>query len=256
MTQTFTSEQINDWYNTPILFQFKPLEDEDIKLITSKTDLAEFKPTEKIRCDNAYYHQGLDGALPVIYARVSVVERITQLSESLPKNLGIYIFDVFRTIDTQVALYEEFKQFVHEQNPDWDHEQVKARALEFVSHPYEKSRFEVPLHNSGGAIDLGFYDIDSGKNWDFGTEIDAITDLSYTDYFERDYAATEGFSEERWLTVRRNRRLLYHAMHHFGFTNFPNEWWHFDLGDCLWAKIYARDYIYPSMESLVREAAA
>ncbi|WP_445010846.1 M15 family metallopeptidase [Vreelandella stevensii] len=30
-------------------------------------------------------------------------------------------------------------------------------------------------------------------------------------------------------------RLLYDAMRQQGFTNLPSEWWHFDLGDQLWA---------------------
>ena len=36
--------------------------------------------------------------------------------------------------------------------------------------------------------------------------------------------------------MRRNRRLLHHAMRQAGFTHYSAEWWHFDYGDGPWAR--------------------
>ena len=51
--------------------------------------------------------------------------------------------------------------------------------------------------------------------------------IAHADAFER-----EGMDE----TVRRNRRLLHHAMRQAGFTHYSAEWWHFDYGDGPWAR--------------------
>ena len=37
-----------------------------------------------------------------------------------------------------------------------------------------------------------------------------------------------------------NRRLLYHVMVSAGFTNYPDEWWHFDYGNQNWALMSGR----------------
>ncbi|MGH3717857.1 MAG: M15 family metallopeptidase [Pseudonocardiaceae bacterium] len=36
-------------------------------------------------------------------------------------------------------------------------------------------------------------------------------------------------------TVRRRRRLLTRCLTEVGFINYPAEWWHFSMGDRLWA---------------------
>lgn len=239
---------INTWSEKPIRFDFPELDQNELELIKSKSNVTEFKSHDQLRIQNAYFQRGLPGTSAKAYARQALVDKIEELLTELP-HIGVNIFDAYRSIKTQEALYLEFKAIVAQQNPEWDGEAIEKRTLEFVSHPHDTSRFAVPLHNSGAAIDLELYDIHSGQAWDFGTEIDAITDLSHTDFFEQAYQALPGFGEERWMTVRQNRRILYHAMCSLGFINFPNEWWHYDLGDCLWAKVYRCDPIFDSMEA-------
>jgi D-alanyl-D-alanine dipeptidase len=63
-----------------------------------------------------------------------------------------------------------------------------------------------------------------GSNFDhFGPE-------AHPDYFEQsEYPA------------RKNRRLLRNAMLNAGFTQDPDEWWHFDYGNQKWAEAAGKD---------------
>ena len=77
-----------------------------------------------------------------------------------------------------------------------------------------------------------------------GTDFDAITPASYTNFFEQEFNENFGISKERWLLIRKNRRILFNCMKYVGFTNFQVEWWHFDLGDCMWAKELEQNWYF------------
>lgn len=86
----------------------------------------------------------------------------------------------------------------------------------FVANPRGGSR-----HNRGCAVDLGIYDLKTGK---------AVPVVSgYDEFSQRSYANFPGgTSRQRW-----HRDLLRHAMEDAGFTVYDAEWWHFDYKD--WA---------------------
>lgn len=80
-----------------------------------------------------------------------------------------------------------------------------------------------PVHSTGGAVDLTIADI-SGRDIDMGSPIDENSDRSDPDYFEvRDTA------------IHARRTLLREIMQNEGFRQHPREWWHFSLGDQIWA---------------------
>lgn len=99
----------------------------------------------------------------------------------------------------------------------------------------------VAPHNSGGAVDvtLSF----EGKDLDMGTDFDAMVPESRTDYF-MGYTSSSG----RLLEVKKNRDMLKSIMLDAGFTNYPEEWWHYDLGTRFWARDKASVWQYGSME--------
>ena len=37
-------------------------------------------------------------------------------------------------------------------------------------------------------------------------------------------------------------------MKYVGFINYKVEWWHYDIGDCMWANEHDIHWFYPSME--------
>lgn len=82
---------------------------------------------------------------------------------------------------------------------------------EFVADPREGSR-----HNRGCAVDLTLYDRKTGQAVSMPSLYDEMTARAYSDY-------SGGTSEEN-----RHRALLRQALEAEGFTQLPNEWWHFD----------------------------
>ena len=38
-----------------------------------------------------------------------------------------------------------------------------------------------------------------------------------------------------------------------GFVNYEQEWWHYDLGDCIWSEKMDIDWYFDGAESLVRD---
>jgi D-alanyl-D-alanine dipeptidase len=65
-----------------------------------------------------------------------------------------------------------------------------------------------------------------------GGVFDDPSDISHTAHFEDPAHDTSCSGRE----ARRNRRLLFWAMHAEGFASLPAEWWHYDWGDQLWSK--------------------
>jgi hypothetical protein len=61
-----------------------------------------------------------------------------------------------------------------------------------------------------------------------GTVLDEVSEKTLTLYFEN-LDQTSISDEER--ETRDNRRLLWNVMVEAGFSNYPEEWWHFDFGN-------------------------
>ena len=87
----------------------------------------------------------------------------------------------------------------------------------FVADPLKGSR-----HNRGCAVDLGLYDLKTGKVIEVVSGYDEFSDRAFPDYMG-------GTSRQRW-----HRDLLRRAMEAEGFSVYEEEWWHFDYKD--WKK--------------------
>jgi D-alanyl-D-alanine dipeptidase len=93
-----------------------------------------------------------------------------------------------------------------------------------------------------------------------GTDFDDLTEKAATDYFERPYDSNSNRDEASWESLRIHRRILFHSLRTVGFFNWKYEWWHFDIGDCVWSQELGLPWIYDSMTPhldslLVRNAA-
>ncbi len=203
---------------------------------------------------NDYYQQELPGAISRVFCRLAVLNRMNQLNKLLTPNFGIYFFDVFRTKATQAYLFFECQERLRKQHPEFPLDELEAETRRYVSHPNEPTRFTAPPHNTGAAIDLGFVDLKTKKMLNYGSPIDLSEKISDTDFFEKPYDLAIGLTETEWLEIRKNRRILFNAMTYLGFTNYPSEWWHYDLGDGMWAHATGHETIFHSMESSVQAA--
>lgn len=84
-----------------------------------------------------------------------------------------------------------------------------------------------PPHSTGAAVDLTLQDA-AGQEVDMGGPIDETTERSYPDH----YAHADS---PKLRTFHENRVLLNQVMVAAGFQRHGNEWWHFSLGDQMWA---------------------
>lgn len=103
---------------------------------------------------------------------------------------------------------------------------LAAKVFEFWGIPSDDPRTPPP-HSTGAAVDLTLQDA-SGEEIDMGCPIDETTERSYPDHYA-DAASPPMHA------VHENRVLLNKVMAAAGFCRHGNEWWHFSLGDQMWA---------------------
>lgn len=103
---------------------------------------------------------------------------------------------------------------------------LATRVFEFWGVPSDDPRTPPP-HSTGAAVDLTLQDA-SGQEVDMGGEIDETTERSYPDHYVN--AASPSMR-----AFHENRVLLNAVMTVAGFSRHGNEWWHFSLGDQMWA---------------------
>lgn len=163
----------------------------------------------------AYHRLGLSPD-PVVRARLGVAQRLLQAQAGLPAGLRWLVWDGWRPRAVQRALYADFRRQLHRRHPAWDTAALEAELHRFVAPPDRAGH--VPPHLTGGAVDLTLVDA-RGVPLDMGTGFDELTPLAHTASPDIDAAA------------RRHRGWLIDALRGAGFTNWPDEWWHWGYGD-------------------------
>ena len=219
----------------------------DQVFLQANDEKVEIIPSPRLQLGNEYFKQKLAGTNPKIFLRKGVVTRLNLALTYLPKEYGFIIFDAFRTIETQWAIWNVMHEIVKKQHPSWTQEQVFQETLKFVSNPSSKGLYPVQPHNSGGAIDIGLTDA-NGNILDMGAAFDEISEKSATGYFDQTRPDHSEISSENWTTFSKRRHILTKALMKAGFTNVKEEWWHFDLGSCCWASQVDSKWYYPPME--------
>ena len=165
---------------------------------------------------------------PEMKLREGVIEKLRQAKRMLRMIEGceawnIKIWDGYRTLHTQKLLYDGYYVRLKLENPDWDHNKLCKAVEIFISPPSHDKALPSP-HNTGGSVDLTLVDGDKAEI-DMGTPFDEFTERAFTMHFKKD-----------GNNVHANRMLLKSIMEGAGFTNYPEEWWHFDFGNPLWAE--------------------
>lgn len=192
-----------------------------------------------IACKSAYarpvapYYRAFSSAIASVHTREAVADKLVEVNRILlPYRYELLALDGFRSIDLQRELWEHFIQKGRECMPDAREAELVHFAGKFCSDPrhFDPNDFRTwPVHNTGGAIDLTMRSLEDGQEAFMGGIFDDADGISSTRFFE-DSALTSQSAFE----ARRNRRLLYHAMHAVGFSSYQHEWWHYDLGTQMW----------------------
>jgi len=84
-----------------------------------------------------------------------------------------------------------------------------------------------PPHSTGAAVDVTIAN-ERDENLNMGGDIDELNQRSHPDY----YVSGEDGDNQQYQF---NRQLLNRVMTNAGFYRHPGEWWHFSLGDQMWA---------------------
>lgn len=189
---------------------------------------------------NSPYAVGeLDGALLTCFVRRGVALALREAQRVLPPHLGLVLFDGYRPVALQGALFTFYADELAKRHPDWSRAAVEEATQAYVSCPSADPAAPSP-HLTGGAIDLAIYTV---PGWDgpdrpeariiqrdarlleYGTAFDHGGPTAALGYFE-DLGATRVLTPEEEL-ARDNRRLLYWLLQHVGLDPIPSEWWHY-----------------------------
>lgn len=129
-------------------------------------------------------------------------QALARVHKALKENgYGILVYDAYRPWRVTRDL--------------WDTASEADRANGYVADPAIGSR-----HNRGCAVDVGLYDLGSGR--------EVLMPSQFDDFSVRAHADWTGGPDE----PRHNRDELRRAMEAEGFKVLPNEWWHFNFRDC------------------------
>ena len=184
--------------------------------------------------DMQYSKRKYKGAINVAYVRKRVADMLIKAAHILPDGMHIKVWDAWRSIETQTYLYNKYYNRIKQEYPYLKDPELTERVEQFISKPGHNY-----LHGTGGAIDVTLVD-DNGNDLNMGTQFDEFNNKTRTDYFEHRYN----------LRILFNRRILYDAMINAGFVNNPEEWWHFDYGDAIWAELTKNNIKYKSVSNL------
>lgn len=188
---------------------------------------------KKILIDPQYFIQRISGSLPAVYIRQGVFKRLLKACSFLPPGYKLVLFDVWRSNRCQQALFNILKNRLKKFHPNFSDKKLERQTRITVAPPAKDIKNAPSPHNTGGAVDLAILD-NTGQLLDFGTPFDDSTEKAQTNYFEKKlqkHKISSSFEKK----IVQNRRLLYNILIHVGFSNYADEWWHFDFGNQNWA---------------------
>ncbi|MEC4803174.1 MAG: M15 family metallopeptidase [Jaaginema sp. PMC 1079.18] len=184
-----------------------------------------------------YMRLGADyGTRSPYYVREGVlnalIEAQNQLQQQQP-GWQILIFDAYRPIAVQQYMVDyTFRQICQGKNLNPQQlsgtqaEAIWQEVYEFWAVPSDNPNTPPP-HSTGAAVDVTLLN-ENQNAIAMGGEIDEISPISHPNY----YAQATTPEAQQYHT---HRQLLGQVMQTAGFCRHDCEWWHFSLGDQMWA---------------------
>lgn len=173
-----------------------------------------------------------------ILLRKTVAEMLSLVNDALlQQNLKLYVKDGYRPIAVQREYWNYFINLARKQLKSDDEQSLISFAKRFCSDPTKFSPDDSttwPLHSTGGAVDLTLMDTNTGQELLLEPREEDYGNMSITHYAE---ALPAQQLTDEWQEMRKNRRILYNTMINQGFTNNPNEWWHYDFGTPMYGAV-------------------
>lgn len=151
---------------------------------------------------------------PRAFVRLPVAKALRNIQSDLQhQGLGLKIYDAYRPYAATLLFYETMKDTT------------------YVAAPWKGSR-----HNRGCAVDLTLIYSENGQEL-----------VMPTPYDEFSVRANPRYSDLPKKAIL-NRGLLIRTMQQYGFSVFPDEWWHFDYTG--WEKYPLMDISFEWLEKL------
>ncbi len=155
----------------------------------------------------------------------------------------IMIFDAYRPIEVQAFMVNfTYAQVLQEKG--WQAETLSApqkddawqEVYELWAPPNLDPKAPPP-HSTGAAVDITLFDTQTEEPVFMGSEIDELSARSHPHYFAELASNPRTSPDEKRLAEQaaHNREILYEMMRKAGFQRHLQEWWHFCLGDQMWA---------------------
>ncbi|MEB3309846.1 MAG: M15 family metallopeptidase [Snowella sp.] len=186
------------------------------------------------------------------FLRQSVIEALDKAQASLAQRYPgwkILIFDAYRPVQVQQFMVDyTFQGLLDQQGLSAENLSPKEREdlWQQVYKIWAVPSYDLatpPPHSTGAALDITLLD-GSGNPVNMGGEIDDLADWSDPNFYrDRPDAQSQMFHY--------HRELLREVMESAGFLRHLGEWWHFSLGDQMWAWLFnqrcAQDSAYPAI---------
>ncbi len=211
-------------------YQLVPIQECNEPLIAIPPDFAleTPHPYEKLGANYAgkspyYLRQGVVNGL---------LQAQTQLQISHP-GWRIQIFDAYRPVTVQQFMVDytfnqaviaaglvESELSVTQRQDVWEqvYQLWAVPSLDFTT---------PPPHSTGAAVDVTLVDC-TGAIVNMGSEIDEMSVRSHPHYFANS-------TDPNFIKYHSHRLLLLSIMSEAGFQRHQGEWWHFSIGDQMWA---------------------
>lgn len=176
-------------------------------------------PERMVVFSNAF-KDGKEGSIEQSLVRETVKDLLARVSENLPTGYKLVVWETY--------------------TPKSLHESLRNRKL-------TESEMAGISHMTGGAVDVSLAN-DNDELLEMGTDLNhGAPQNKSTFYFEEMTENGIDLSDAN-LEIRKNRRILYHAMQGAGFVNNPLAWFHWDYGNAWWASATDNDAFYGAVD--------
>lgn len=198
-----------------------------------------------------------------IMKRLLVAEKLLRTDVAVAELLGapahIKIDDALRPHAVQKFAYDvAWPQIFRRMNPEVTDDELTKELPKYVAKPSDKPT-PTP-HLTGGAVDVGLVNLETGNKFDRGHAGGAIKGTAFPDFHEG-YHLVEGESDipniegeavvaAEGSEIRNYRRVLHWAMSEAGLYVNPNEIWHYGKGDPLSAYVSGDNQPYYGVAEL------
>ena len=175
--------------------------------------------------------------------RKAVYQKLKQAQDLLPKNLHFCVYEGYRCLDLQKALFDERFSKVQNQHPDWSQDEIFSETTKLIAPTIRQDGSKnIPPHSTGGAIDVYLIN-------DEGIPVDMGIHPKYW-MMDDDGSLSLTLSQKISIEAQKNREILRRVLSAVGFVNYPTEYWHWSYGDQYWAHHSGNAYaIYGSYTS-------